>query len=431
MALNPLELKLPNELDVLDAFLACRDPKIRNRTLRLLLFSSATTSKISGGTLAYIKRNIKFAFHDGDAHSRSELLGIIRSLLARLTDSASAAKKLHYTDGVCIDYSDFIFWFLDFLQEELSPTASYNRRVIGLSALKLIFEVIPNEIIAPGRSQSADKFWAQQNLAEMLLALLFDPFEDVRQMSLNVLEILQGQNEKDILPNINFHIIKHPHTIQWAEEMAARSGRADHADGLANLYALTARADIFENLASRLLAVLSEDISIHHSTFPIHGGLLGLANGIRKGIIPQADEDKLVRLCSKVWSRVQNQLCVDSPEFASSEDLDQEGIQGPKDLLAYSWRALRDSRLVCLSFGKYLLTDNSASLLMLSMLENWIATFKLYAAIGELCMQQLTMLRHRGAFSTVAQTFAACCQRAQACAYPQVLRLTRDWYKVI
>lgn len=33
-----------------------------------------------------------------------------------------------------------------------------------------------------------------------------------------------------------------------------------------------------------------------------------------------------------------------------------------------------------------------------------------FAAIGNLTFEQLTFLRHRGAFSTVSLTFATCCQ---------------------
>lgn len=53
------------------------------------------------------------------------------------------------------------------------------------------------------------------------------------------------------------------------------------------------------------------------------------------------------------------------------------------------------------------------------------------SAIGQLCMEQLTKLRHRGAFSTVAQTFAICCQQAIEVQGQQLHGLRYQWYQVI
>lgn len=67
----------------------------------------------------------------------------------------------------------------------------------------------------------------------------------------------------------------------------------------------------------------------------------------------------MVALCNKVWTRVENTLCVDSPEGRSDgeedEDVidapdrqadDQDGntVPGPNDRHSYSWRALRETR---------------------------------------------------------------------------------------
>ena len=50
--------------------------------------------------------------------------------------------------------------------------------------------------------------------------------------------------------------------------------------------------------------------------------------------------------------------------------------------------------------------------------------------MGDLALSQLAELRHRGAFSTVAQAFAACCSRCAKVDQPLMTTLPQKWYKV-
>jgi hypothetical protein len=52
--------------------------------------------------------------------------------------------------------------------------------------------------------------------------------------------------------------------------------------------------------------------------------------------------------------------------------------------------------------------------------------------IGNLTFDELSNLRHRGAFSTVSQTFTACCQLIQSTPAGQdhEVNLLREWYEV-
>lgn len=53
-----------------------------------------------------------------------------------------------------------------------------------------------------------------------------------------------------------------------------------------------------------------------------------------------------------------------------------------------------------------------------------------YQIIGNLTFQQLAELRHRGAFSTVTQTFASCCSQCTKSKDAVVAELPKIWYKV-
>lgn len=52
--------------------------------------------------------------------------------------------------------------------------------------------------------------------------------------------------------------------------------------------------------------------------------------------------ERMLSICWSVWFGVHDVLCVDSPE-REHEDLDED-LAGPKDVLSFSWRALRESR---------------------------------------------------------------------------------------
>jgi hypothetical protein len=58
---------------------------------------------------------------------------------------------------------------------------------------------------------------------------------------------------------------------------------------------------------------------------------------------------------------------------------------------------------------------------------------EVFKGIGELTFEQLSGLRHRGAFSTVALTFARCCQLTQSQLASEQLKnsyLLERWYQV-
>ena len=53
-----------------------------------------------------------------------------------------------------------------------------------------------------------------------------------------------------------------------------------------------------------------------------------------------------------------------------------------------------------------------------------------YKTFGDLAFTELRELRHRGAFSTVSQTFADCCIRCVETKDSETQALPREWYKV-
>jgi hypothetical protein len=55
---------------------------------------------------------------------------------------------------------------------------------------------------------------------------------------------------------------------------------------------------------------------------------------------------------------------------------------------------------------------------------------EVFEKLGQLCFSQLLELRHRGAHSTVAQTFAAFCRRCATSNIESLRALPEIWYQV-
>ena len=143
---------------------------------------------------------------------------------------------------------------------------------------------------------------------------------------------------------------------------------------------------------------------------------------------------RIVQVCDQIWNEVKPVLCIDSPEGHTDDPIEELGV-GPKDILSYSWRALRESRYVCF-LSLYAVTD-CPSLLLHATLANKAygpegesgLSVDHFEKIGTLSFIQLAELRHRGAFSTVSQTFATCCQRCGQSSIEEISALPGRWYQ--
>jgi Putative death-receptor fusion protein (DUF2428) len=129
--------------------------------------------------------------------------------------------------------------------------------------------------------------------------------------------------------------------------------------------------------------------------------------------------ERIVLALKDVWNCVQQVLCDDAPEGHFPEDLDDNAGLTTKDVLSYSWRALKDARFVHSMFHNDLFIDQPSLLIRTLALRanirkagsNDHPTLSVESLISltKLCFEELAILRHRGAFSAVALAFNACC----------------------
>lgn len=410
---------------------------------------------------------------ESDAYTRGEILSLTRRFILRLKggivkdEDVSHAERTSNKTGTGqvkneSETKDFLKKYIQFLGSDLRLNASYPRHITALKALKLLLDsgLDPRTEAKPQKSE-VENIWKVQvevfdaHLLRLLIDLLMDPFEEVRQTSLSILSLcpreilLNGMDANDQNYGAGMRLTD---AVARAESLASNTSRADHADTVARLYHIifsaalpgnsgqsatnwwTTKASVVDTLLTKLEERLSSSNGLFNSGMreaPLHGYTSGLRLIV---LMPNfhtliSDEsgcatwrsvhERIVSICDRIWLEAKPVLCIDSPEGHSDEPTEELNV-GPKDVLSYSWRSLRESTLLL-----------HATLINTSYGPSGDEGLQRadFAKIGGASFTQLAELRHRGAFSNVSQTFATCCQRCSSAKDPSIRELPRGWYQ--
>ncbi|TQS37652.1 hypothetical protein Golomagni_01867 [Golovinomyces magnicellulatus] len=384
-----------------------------------------------------------------------------------------ARTLLQQTQDLLQEQRLFIKWFFEFLIGELIPTASYQRHVISLKAINLwMSSGIIKATVYRTRARSANNetqwpfqidFFSPEAI-RILLDLLVDPFEDVRALAGSILKIsppthfmktkdglLAKRKDPSVIsipeicdwssssqpvilrcdnksfdPDVGAPLSILEDFIKYIEIISNKTGRADYADGLARSYELLnyllssgkEKIRILTKLVDKILSkvlIAEGNLAIAVHDAPLHGILaalsftwenmeidsLALDNCLDKSCWLQKFQQKCVEICLRIWTIAKPILCNDSPEGHLPEDVDDSNEIDTKDVLSYSFRAIHES-------------SNLLRIFMRKSQDSSIDAARLpdsvFRSIGDLSLEQLSCLRHRGAFSTVSTTFAVCCK---------------------
>jgi hypothetical protein len=222
----------------LGQFLLHNESTIRLSTLSLLITATTATKPISGAALKSILAGLPSLYAESDAHLRQESLGLIKQFMWRLRGPITQKDFLE-KEGK--DAKVFMEKFINFIEEELTPTASYQRHVSALTSVSILLNtgVDPN---ASHISQKEQVLWRYKihvlrpSLFRVLVDLLLDPFDDIRGMALDIISLFPLQIPE--IPgseafNTRERLIA---ALSRAEALASKTSRADHADTVARLY---------------------------------------------------------------------------------------------------------------------------------------------------------------------------------------------------
>ncbi|KAJ5935095.1 Armadillo-like helical [Penicillium verhagenii] len=460
--------------EVIGNFLLHRDPTIRVAALSLLITAFSTVKPFTKAATTAILGGLPSMHADSDAFSRGEIMGLTRKLIIRLksgilSEGASEAPQTKTGSApatsaeIDSETKAFLSKYVEFIESDLCVTASYPRHITALKALKLLLESGLDARTTPLLIKSeVQTRWNVHlevfgsRLLRLLVDLLLDPFEEVRQTSLLIINLfpsdfLIGGLSDDADQQIPTGM-RLTDALARAESLASKTSRADHADTVARLYHIffsaapsnaasetsndwwATKYSVVNTILSRLEERLSSPKGLFNSAMqqaPLHGYMSGLRYII---LVPEfyslisvdsspstwkSTHDRIVSICDSVWQEVKPVLCIDSPEGHTDQPTEDFSV-GPKDILSYSWRALRESSLLLhatmtnLTYGP--VGDQG---LQRPDFEN----------VGRVSFTQLAELRHRGAFSTVSTTFATCCQRCTGSQDPSIQELPVLWYQ--
>ncbi|RYP07269.1 hypothetical protein DL764_002584 [Monosporascus ibericus] len=476
-------------VDTLEAVLGHESVDARSAAVSILITSPSTTKPYTKEALELLRKHLPSFYADTDPKFRYDVLGHSRNMIRRIQgalealrrDYGRAAKKLGKTNGkkasareppepvegseapkqadpqevvvkglhtTLEQHQCFVCWYMDFLKNELVPTASYQRRITALKAMHFVLKsTLPQQVVdlqdRDRRGAFTDSTWLR-----CVLDLVLDPFDDVREAAASLIMLLA--HDKTALPGTPIAGLRRPVAEELqdfcrrAEELACKTARADHSDGVARSYEVLWRwtADgkgqlhIIETIVSDLeekLSAAERDLASAVLQSPVHGSFASLrylwgSLSVKKHMEDdlrhlESLQDRAITCCDRIWQAVRHILCDDSPEGHLPEELEEvEGLD-TKGLLSYSFRAIHESSNLMKTIGNNARNERVNGFLTLSR--------DSFERIGRLTFEELSNLRHRGAFTTVTQTFASCCQLVKYFPAPTTERasLLDEWYQ--
>ena len=437
----------------IDNLLIAASRAARLAGLSLLITSHSATRPFPASALRLLKRRLHVFFADTDASFRGDVYTLMQRLMDRMRSVTAVVARTSSQHGK-VDpemalqalktlalHRSFLKWLLKFLGSGLSPSANYQCHISALKVLLIVSRSgLDSSVASEHLSKSAlgATWWpvhleiATPGLLRLLLDLLMDPFEDVRQTAATILGTL-NDSCLQARKGIRDQLVK---ALQRAEASMLATGRADHADGVALLYALIykqtdpsetssqrswpSQAALMSDLVGKLenmLTIAKSELDSAVDKYQMHGILTSIRYVLAQSKHHKDTESSLTRLVAclhEVWVVVRPVLCNDAPEGYAPEESGETPEVSTKDILSYCWRALKESSLLL----ETLISDNTTEQATL-------------LSLGDLCFIQLAELRHRGAFSTVAQTWLACCSRCSALRVDGGKLAVKTWYTKI
>ncbi|KAG0637894.1 putative death-receptor fusion protein-domain-containing protein [Tuber brumale] len=464
--LNSTPMQLPSSF--VSPLLSHAHEHTRLAALTLTTYSPTLTKPLPTSAFRVLKSALPLLHAETDAEVRDLIIGSIRQLVERLGSSSYALNKdlqglqknairvprvqtifariLGLKESIT-EAASFMNWYLNFLKTQLAPGASYQRVVTALRVLIIIIRSgVDPSLVDPDDKAGKKKgllHWppnVQVDLFDgamkrVLIDCLFNPFDDVRTMAAEMLKFAPdcGGSLRVIL--------------ERGLRGMNTSGRARDADGLARsidlwfyfatkgspeskleeLWGLAVASQsgqlcvvdwVLNVLELDYLKVAREDFQRAVRERPIYGLFSGLRlifeggggyQGAFKGRIEKRLVSQILEYCVEIWRMSKDILCFVSPEGYVPQEMIDEEAEGNDDMdtqtvMSYCWRAVKESSAL---LGAIVGTaDFGSGPQSLSKQD--------FSNIGNVLLEQLLDIRHRGAFSAVSPSFIELCSRCLA-----------------
>lgn len=418
-----------------------RKTEFRNRALHLLLESRRSKDRIDSQTYQILTNQntiALFLLEIDTIESQNSFISTMRRFLIRIRDSCntaekggSQAKKQKGNSPATVseqlgDAKKFLYHLLEVCKHYIAPESSYVQHSCALQLLELFVETrIANEINEGSnllvqnknnRHNRARHSFTIDVFGPELLRLLLDDltnnYKFIREHSAVLLLSYSPQRlSESIMPLANV-LIDRSFIILADLKGRASEGGAFVFMVLTQIYIDDNNLDAFFEVWLRLLNLLRQDAKAL-----MNGGLeLGKSNHVH-GILSalsmicqnttQSGESKLTTdlLCHSstileyvtiIWKSAR-------PILQSVAAVQEEDLMQEKKALTIGWKAVKESsKLLGTLMDMHTKIQQAPT-------QVWISQ------CAELLIDQLTTIKHRGAFSSVYPSFVALCRLCKTC----------------
>ena len=284
--------------------------------LSLMVTSTTTTKPFSKKALKGLKDGLPTFFVEQDAKVRQDILALLSHMIDRIkatvfklnqsihrlqsSHSITLLEEAQNTQCVVNEHNLFMCWLPKLATDQLYPEAGYQRHIFALKLLYILLKADIDISVEPMSKSGLDTERQRVSLNmftpmldRSLKDLLMNPFEDIRNLAASLLESSFRKS------SWHFDVVDSGMNtlIEKAEVKMLQSGRADHADGLAHMYAIIFRhaplsctvltdqnwwrskLDILSHLVNKLersIQLARQNITVAITQFPMHGLLLSI-----------------------------------------------------------------------------------------------------------------------------------------------------------
>lgn len=404
----------------------------------LLVSSPKLSKEIPSIVYECVLNTLDPIYVENDLETRNEMFSYLHKFINRVRDSVyaldrdskSLTKKnfekfqieIESKERGIIASEKFFHTLIEILKLNLKPGSSYQRKEMSLRILKMIINTgLDNRVNKKylEKAKTVSFVYSIDIYDPLLIRLLIDnisdDFEDIRTNSTHLLnlcplaigKIIDIETTKDRAMEL-LGDMKGKSTDSGARFFQFLFGYYQ------NLNEVEKCISIIDSLVSKIELCINEaekDICTACYTFSIQGYFAAfkfIFDIINFKSYPEEFNfelsEKLINLSSESWNLTKPILQHDSPEGnlptelkeRYSEELEAKYGKGTQVILSYAWRAMKESTTMI-------------DVLLRRSIKSSIIKDETILKLGPDLIEQLSTIRHRGAFSSIYPTFVSLC----------------------
>lgn len=442
-------------MEKINSLLKSTNGSYRIGAFSLLVSSPKLSKAIPSVIYKCVLNSLDPIYVDNDLETRNEMFSYLHKFINRIKDSVyaldrdskSLTKKnyekfqleIESKETAIIESETFFKTLIDILKFHLKPGSSYQRKEMSLRILKMIINSgLDNRVNKKylEKTKTVSFIYSVDIYDTLLIRLLVDnisdDFEDIRINSTNLLNICPLPIDKII--DIETTQNRAMHLLGDMKGKSVDSGARFFQflfGYYQNLNEIEKCKSISESLISKIKLCINEaerDICTACYTFGIQGYfaafkfIFEIINFKLYSNEYNFELSKmLIELAAESWFQIKPILQHDSPEGnlptelkeRYSEELELKYGKGTQVILSYAWRSMKES------------TTMIDVLLRRCQKSSKIIDDEIILKLGPNLIEQLSTIRHRGAFSSIYPTFVSLCSLCKS--IPNLEPLPREW----